>query len=240
MSLTNWQSVDALRSLKEAGRMACIIDEAGADALPFTHTLLARHLREPSSLVFLISLREPLARILKMSRRMGHDLNLASLQDRFSAVDCASGPSPAGRFPSIDVLDVGAEQRTLELLESIRAKHSERRLIIVLDGIQRLGALGWTVGRVMRFVLTLEDVSRDLIVRVSRDGSAGEPLSKWLAHRSHYLWQVRSLSSGATKIAHGEVIFHDSNNGLEEPFLFKTTEASLVLHPKETSAPVQI
>lgn len=239
MSLTNWQGFfGALpsREMHKGKDITCIVDTVNTDGLPFMHALLHRHLKDPiGPRVFLLSLQEPLWRMIRTSRRMGCDLGLAAIQGRLAALDCCSAAGgAASRFPTQDLLETEAGQGILRSVEAFRSRREpDRPLVIFVDGLQRLAALGWAATRILRLVRALEEMG-GLVARSTREGSLGVLLARWLVHQSRQIWWIRPLSSGtSTRMAHGEVICRESTSGEERCFLFKATETALLLHGKE-------
>lgn len=242
MFLTNWQGFGTLSPLtKDAS--TCIVDMVSTDGLPFTHALLHRYLKDPiGPRVFLLSMQEPLWRMIRTSRRMGCDLGLAAIQGRFAALDCCcAADGTVSHFPSQDLLEAEAEQAILRSVAAFRSRREpDRSLVIFLDGLQRLAALGWAVTRILRLVRALEEMGV-LVGRTTREGSQGTLLARWLVHQSCHSWWIRPLSSGTpTRMAHGEVVYREaiSSGGEERTFLFKTTDTTLLLHGKEESLPL--
>lgn len=216
--------------------LSCIIDETGCDALPLVHVLIGQAIREGGNAgrVALITLQRPSREFVRTSRRLGHDLNLVSIQGRFTVLD-AVGEAAGPKFHSLDMLSQQLESTILERVGALG-----QTVTIFIDGLDALCTVAdWSLTRIMRLVKSLESRGGPVVCRLTTSPSVSH-LIRWLVYRAHFTIICKGLSSrgGSTSHAHGQLIFYPSRiDGSADPqfpssFLFKCTDAALLLQSK--------
>lgn len=234
---------EPLELLAKDPKGTCILDEASCDGFPLANALISGMLRarEGPALV-LISMRWPVASFVTVGRRLGHDLNLATMQGRFSALDGASSTSSNPKFKTMNLDDVSPEtigEIARRAVDEHRQQSPARPVVILVEGISQLSKVGWPLVAVFRLVQFLELLSVPLIISSTRDGLADVPLRRWLAHRMDTIIIPKALEAGVTRQAHGEfLMLSGKRDGRAEcrRALFKCTESSLLVAPKNEPA----
>ncbi|PJF19867.1 hypothetical protein PSACC_00331 [Paramicrosporidium saccamoebae] len=223
-----WQPVSSWKVAGEKPKV-CILDEIGCDGRPFVHTIIAETCkRADGPFVVLLSLECPLGEYVSTGRRLGHDLNLASIQTRFASICCFADES----------LDLTTADAADVMVQRVQSLKSTRPVFIVLEGLHILPSLGWSLFSIMTFVKRLEDISERICIRANRQTCHGVALSRWLANRSDTVISVQKLQSGTSRIAHGEVLFHSNERTLAA--LFKCTDSAVLVQPKPANGNYKI
>lgn len=168
------------------------------------------------------------------------DLNLLAMQGKFMAVDAIGGVASGPKFGIVDLMDKGAEAIIEDYLKKFIESSKGKRIMICLDGIFVLPAIGWEVVRVMRFLKRLETLANgNLIVRINRNVTQGNTLIRWLVHRFPVTLIVRSLSSGLiNRTVHGELHLHTRSSS--HSLLFRCTDSTVLCQAKSIDGQVSL
>lgn len=208
------------QDLPAPGQLMTVSDTVKSDASAFIHDMVNFYLRQGFPVAF-ISFGEHLDRLVGVYRRLGIDLNMLEAQQNFKFVD---GDAAEIIHDQIDQLRKGAP-----------------RYLVVIDDMAVFEAMDH-LNEAICMVKELEKRGnhQDILIRFhSSDTTVEESkLWRWLCHRSTVCLLVSPLSSGISKEVHGQLdVLHGGRSFLHpripsNPFLFRSTEASLFFSPK--------
>jgi hypothetical protein len=163
---------------------------------------------------------------------MGYDLSLAGIQGKFCAYDYVS-PGGTVSVNAVTTQDLNDQNMDKRLLEGIRSRRKSVKsgLVVVIDALSILLLHGFHVARIMQLIKGIEEVAAQIIIRINRDLDPSNALVRWALHRADMAFICRTLSSGISPQAHGDIIaIHEGR--VDCCSLFRTTEASLLLQRK--------
>jgi hypothetical protein len=216
MAWKPWSSWEA--TFEKLPKRVCILDETGCEGRPFIHTILAEACKKQNGPdVLLVAFDRPFTEYVSVGRRLGHDLNLATIQKKFSAV-CLMG---------LDDLTMDS------IVKLVTNAKSNKPTFIIVDGISVLPALGWSLFRTLELIRRLEALTDSICIRANRGMTDGIRISRWLAHRCDAVISPRKLVSGTSRLAHGEILFSNNRSTLSKcSALFKCSDSSILVQPK--------
>lgn len=226
-----WEQIDPLTL--ENSSSICIIDETLALATPLLYLLLHRILKETLDKVFLLAFDQPLSQIIKTLRKLGIDLNLMAIKNRFWAIDALGPPIPGAKFECINLTEDDVEKAVYEFLQRIPNK--DEKFTIIIDGISTLMSLGWTVIKLCRFIKLLEDAYPQgrIIIRFTKGMKDDVIITRWLIHRCQWQLLLLSLSSGLIREVHGELRSRSlATNHSDQSMLVKFTDTNVMASHK--------
>ncbi len=264
MSSNEWRSIgNAVEWLSSSGQGApstiSIIDSVSCDASSMVHTMIAcAFLRDPTSVVYLVSLARPVAEFVAIARRMGYDLAGKGVQKKFYATDCYGQPAAAGggRHHAVDLLaaaPAAAIEEIRRFAEECRARScaATGSLTIIVDGLSTLLSLGWSLGDCCRLIQALEGVTEHITMRTCKSVGGGI-LARWLVNRSNAVIVYNPIASGASRTAHGELVIVAGGKGLAPQgscalsnsralvFLYRTGEGTILVQEKRCALPALV
>lgn len=195
-------------------------DQAEADASPLVHDLCSMYMKAGLPVVF-VSFKQPYECLVAMYRRLGHDLNMLEAQRLYKYIDGSKyllgNEDLEYIIRELDVC-VEGQQRGLIVLEEVSLFESIKPDISSLVALIDLVNMHDTFDRIFR--CTSNDQTK---------------LYRWLVHRSSFVLESRSLSSGLSREFHSELSCkHGGKSYLfpripSAPFLVRYTESSVFL-----------
>lgn len=245
----NAGSWDPLISAVNSKRI-CIVDEICCEGRPLVHSLLATCAKMADGpTIALLSFDRPSSEYIRVGRRLGHDLDLTAIKNRFSVLDGFTfALRPQYRGIDLDKDVVKVQEEVLDFLNSTRKAGGERPVFIFLEGLSTICSLGWPLGTTIKLIESIEKCSDQLCIRINREVSNGKELSRWLIPRSDIVLFTRSLASSnsTTRLVHGEIFtINFELSSIDKPpeinaSLFKTSDATLMIQPKSIDNPQSI
>lgn len=232
LKMAEWRSVTQWDGIALNANSICIIDEVGCDGRSLTNTILSAACKAPDNpVIALISLDRQIGEWVAVGRRMGYDLSLLAIQKRFFA----AGGMVETLHTALEVMDqTRCELAITDLLETVGKLSEGRPVLVVLEGLSILPALGWTLGRVMKLIKRIEGLCDRFCARLNRDCTFGMELSRWLSHRCEMTVLTRALSSGKTRQVYGELVVIKGKSIAAA--LFKCSDSALLVQPKSNDS----
>lgn len=234
---TNINSWDAFKKLLPENKVVTIFDSVTCDARPLTHQVMGQLVKTGRSLC-LLSCETPLTEFISVGRRLGYDLGLLAIQNKFTAIDFSSSTSNNRNYRSLDILQPDIFESILQVVDDLRQKMGTN-IVLVIDGLHKFRLLGHQVFEIMRLIVALEEMCSSALVL--RTPIHDRILAQWLTRRSAIICINRAPSSGALRSLHGHIIVSSGGRTtLHKPqktavALFKCSDTSILVQPKEVS-----
>lgn len=236
MEWKNFTSITNVEKSLGERKIISFFDEIYCDGKPIMYSVVAALLKSDET-TLLLNMEQSVAEYSQIVRRFGGDMNLAAMQNKICVLDSVTVEFPPGSkhfsladhvlagFPSTEIIVRAAAEKLGKYFQG-------KPFTIVLDGLTPLRMAGWGVKDICKFIILLQSLSHRLILRCTTDVIEKE-LSSWIYIKSDKCFFIKSLSTGPSKNAHGQILACDGGHAISrqdpDAYVFKATESSVLV-----------